>query len=90
MSEETPAQSETKAQIESLFEAFQRSFDGGDYLRAREIAGELQELAPSHPSTPHVRERAQLLGVDFFVVRFGFGVAGLYLMGWLLAKFTVS
>ena len=90
MSEETPSQSEKKAKIESLLEAFQRSFDGGDYLQAREIAGQLQELAPGHPSTPHVRERAELLGVDFFVVRFGFGVAGLYLMGWLLAKLTVS
>ena len=90
MSDETPVQSEAKAKIEALLEAFQRSFDGGDYLKAREIAGELQELAPGHPSTPHVRERAELLGVDFFVVRFGFGVAALYLMGWALAKLTVS
>ena len=88
--DEAPAQSGQKARVEELFEAFQRSFDGGDYLRAREIAGELQELAPGHPSTPPVRERANLLGVDFFVVRFGFGVMALYIMGWLLAKFTVS
>ena len=90
MSKQTPVQSEAKAKIESLLEAFQRSFDGGDYLKAREIAAELQELAPGHPSTPPIRERAELLGVDFFVVRFGFGVAALYLMGWLLAKLTVS
>ena len=90
MSNETPVQSEAKAKIEALLEAFQRSFDVGDYLKAREIARELQELAPGHPSTPHIRERAELLGVDYFVVRFGFGVAGLYLMGWVLAKLTVS
>jgi hypothetical protein len=90
MSNPTPVQSQAKAKIESLLEAFQRSFDGGDYLKAREIAAELQELAPGHPSTPPIRERAELLGVDFFVVRFGFGVAALYLMGWLLAKLTVS
>ena len=51
MSEEAPVQSEVKAKVESLLEGFQHSFDDGDYLRAREIAGELHDLAPSHPST---------------------------------------
>ena len=50
--EETPPQSAVKAQTEDLLESFQRSFDGGDYLRAREIAAELLELALDIPRPP--------------------------------------
>lgn len=90
MSGDTPLKSESKAQVEVLLAGFQTSFQAGDYFKARAIAAELQTLDPSHPSMPSIRERAALLALDPFVVRFGWGVIGLYLMGWLLAKFTVS
>lgn len=90
MSDDTPIKSESKAQVELLLAGFQTSFQSGDYFRARAIAAELQTLDPSHPSMPSIRERAALLALDPFVVRFGWGVVGLYLMGWVLAKLTVS
>jgi hypothetical protein len=90
VSGDTPLKSESKAQVEVLLAGFQTSFQAGDYFKARAIAAELQTLDPSHPSMPSIRERAALLALDPFVVRFGWGVIGLYLMGWLLAKFTVS
>ena len=90
MTEQNPPKSESKAQVESLLEGFQASFDDGDYWQARVIAQELDGLAPEHSSVPEVRERAALLAMDPLVVRFGFGVIGLYLIGWAVAKFTVS
>ena len=90
MSGDTPLKSESKAQVEVLLAGFQTSLHAGDYFKARAIAAELQTLDPSHPSMPSIRERAALLALDPFVVRFGWGVIGLYLMGWILAKFTVS
>jgi hypothetical protein len=90
VTDDTAPKSESKAQVELLLAGFQTSFQAGDYFKARAIADELRTLAPSHPSMPSIRERATLLAVDPFVVRFGWGVAVLYLMGWALAKFTVS
>ena len=90
MSDDTLPKSESKARVELLLAGFQSSFQSGDYFTARAIADELQTLAPSHPSVPSIRERATLLAMDPFVVRFGWGVIALYLMGWALAKLTVS
>ena len=90
MTENSTPKSESKAQVELLLAGFQKSFQAGDYFRARAIAAELQTLDPSHPSMPSIRERAALLALDPFVIRFGWGVVALYLMGWALAKFTVS
>lgn len=87
---QTPSKRELGSEAEALVEQFEQCVHAGDYLRARHVADELHELAPQLCVDLGVKGRAELLAVDPTVIRFGFGVIGLYGLGWLLAKFAVS
>lgn len=77
---------EVRRRAEELWAQSEEMLDGGDYLMARRIAAQVQEIAPHSDCARKANERVSNLGsIDRTAVYALLGSFALYLFGWAYA-----